>query len=103
MRISDWSSDVCSSDLPFRDHASKRHRGREDRGSEADGEVLPGEPNGLEVGMRVVVHAQDYGKDPITGTLAAASDQAITIRRTDPRVGEVTVSFPRMGFAVDRA
>src|SRR3546814_12389121 len=93
MRISDWSSDVCSSDLPFRDHASKRHRGREDRGSEADGEVLPGEPNGLEVGMRVVVHAQDYGKDPITGTLAAASDQAI--RSEARRVGKECVSTCR--------
>src|SRR3546814_16886065 len=49
----------------------------------ADGEVLPGEPNGLEVGMQVGVHAQDYGKDPITGTIAAASDQ----RKEERRVG----------------
>jgi glutathione S-transferase len=60
----------------------------------------PGEPNGRKVGDRVTVMADDYGRDPIEGEIVSSSAQHIAIKRSDPRVGEVTVHFPRMGFFV---
>lgn len=44
--------------------------------------------------MAVQVMADDYGRDPIAGTLVASSADEIAIRREDPRVGEVVVHFP---------
>ncbi|MGK2741018.1 glutathione S-transferase family protein [Tepidicaulis sp. LMO-SS28] len=60
----------------------------------------PNEPNGLKPGDTVSVMADDYGRDPITGTLVASDAQSIAIRREDPQVGEVVVHFPRAGFFV---
>lgn len=62
----------------------------------------PEEPNGLKPGDRVAVAADDYGRDPIAGMLVSSSAQHIAIRRSDPRVGEVVVHFPRAGFVVRR-
>jgi hypothetical protein len=42
----------------------------------------------------------DYGRDPVAGTLVASSAQEIAIARHDPAVGEVVVHFPRAGFLV---
>jgi len=60
----------------------------------------PYEPNGLKPGMTMQVMADDYGRDPIAGTLVSSSATEIAIRRTDDRVGEVVVHFPRAGFWV---
>ena len=60
----------------------------------------PDEPNGLKPGMAVQVMADDYGRDPVAGTLVASSADEIAIRREDARVGEVVVHFPRAGFWV---
>jgi glutathione S-transferase len=65
--------------------------------------VEPGEPNGWRVGDRVAVMADDYGRDPIVGAIVRASAQEIAIRRSDPRVGDVVVHFPRAGFLVTPA
>jgi glutathione S-transferase len=65
--------------------------------------VEPGEPNGWRVGDRVVVMADDYGRDPIAGEIVRASAQEIAIQRRDPEVGDVVVHFPRAGFLVARA
>ncbi|MDO8837941.1 MAG: glutathione S-transferase family protein [Parvibaculum sp.] len=62
----------------------------------------PGEPNGLKPGDRVTVMADDYGRDPIAGELVSSSAQHIALKRSDPRVGEVVVHFPRAGFLVMR-
>jgi len=43
------------------------------------------------------VRADDYGRDPISGELVAASAQEIVIRRQDPQVGEVMMHFPAVG------
>lgn len=59
-----------------------------------------GEPNGLKSGDRVTVMADDYGRDPIAGELVSSSAQHIALKRTDPRVGDVVVHFPRAGFFV---
>jgi glutathione S-transferase len=47
--------------------------------------------------------ADDYGRDPIVGAIVRASAQEIAIRRSDPRVGDVVVHFPRAGLLVTRA
>lgn len=62
----------------------------------------PDEPNGLAPGDAVTVMADDYGRDPIAGTLVSSSAQHVAIRREHERVGEVVVHFPRAGFLVVR-
>jgi glutathione S-transferase len=64
--------------------------------------VEPGEPNGLAVGDKVKVMADDYGRDPIAGEIVHASAGEIVIRRQSERTGEVMVHFPRVGFIVLR-
>ena len=60
----------------------------------------PGEPNGLKPGDKIMVMADDYGRDPIAGELVSSSAQHVAIRRNDPRIGDVVVHFPRAGFLV---
>ena len=60
----------------------------------------PQEPNGIKSGDTVSVIADDTGRDPVTGVLVSSSAQHVAIRRSDPRVGEVVVHFPRTGFFV---
>jgi glutathione S-transferase len=60
----------------------------------------PGEPNGRKAGDRVTVMADDYGRDPVEGELVSSSPQHVAIKRSHPRVGDVTVHFPRLGFFV---
>lgn len=59
-----------------------------------------GDPSGLKDGTPVSVTADDTGRDPIEGVLVAAGDQEVVISRSDPRVGEVYVHFPRSGYDV---
>ncbi len=54
----------------------------------------------MKPGDAVTVMADDYGRDPITGKLVSSSAQHIALKRSDPRVGEVVVHFPRAGFLV---
>lgn len=49
-------------------------------------------------GDAVTVNATDYGTDPVSGEWVQWSRDEISIRRTDPRAGEVVVHFPRAGF-----
>jgi glutathione S-transferase len=101
-RVADWEARV-------RDvgHGDRRDLGRDEAlaiaraatSSTAPG-VDEGEPNGWKVGDRVVVMADDYGRDPIAGELVSASAQHVAIRRHDERVGDVVVHFPRAGFWV---
>jgi glutathione S-transferase len=59
-----------------------------------------GEPNGIAPGDRVVVHADDYGFEEVEGELVASDARELALRRSDPRIGEVVVHFPRAGFRV---
>ena len=64
---------------------------------------LPAEPGELprcRIGGRVTVAADDTGRDPVTGTLLAASAEEIVVRHTDPRVGEINLYFPLAGFDI---
>lgn len=58
---------------------------------------------GCACGGKVRVAADDYGRDPVVGTLLAVSDRAIVLRRTVPGLGEINVHFPRVGFDVTAA
>jgi len=55
------------------------------------------------VGAAVTVSADDYGRDPIAGTLMAATLDRVTIARDDPQVGRVHVHFPRAGYVLAAA
>jgi glutathione S-transferase len=59
-----------------------------------------GDPSGLRAGTAVTVTPDDTGRDPVHGTLVAADDQEVVIRRSDERVGEVNLHFPRAGYDV---
>ncbi|PAY07913.1 glutathione S-transferase [Bradyrhizobium sp. UFLA03-84] len=60
----------------------------------------PADPNGRRPGDIVNVMPDDYGKIPVRGEIVSLSAQHIAIRRSDERVGEVVVHFPRAGFLV---
>lgn len=51
-------------------------------------------------GKQVTVAADDYGRDAVTGLLVGSSEHHVSIRRNDPRAGQVVVHFPRIGFFV---
>src|SRR5579871_1345119 len=60
----------------------------------------PADPLGLEPGAPVVTMADDYGRDPIEGTLVAANPERVVIARGDAAVGRLHVHFPRAGYVV---
>jgi glutathione S-transferase len=59
-----------------------------------------GDPLGLAPGAVVKVMADDYGRDPIEGTLVAANASRVVLAREDPVLGRLQVHFPRVGYAV---
>ena len=59
-----------------------------------------GDPGGLPAGAKVTVTPDDNARVPVGGTLVAASDSEIVIRRRDPQAGELHIHFPRLGFDV---
>jgi glutathione S-transferase len=58
------------------------------------------DPSGLAPGAAVNVMADDYGRDPISGSLVALTPDRVVIRRSDPAVGDLNVHFPRAGYLV---
>lgn len=58
------------------------------------------DPSGLQVGSRIIVTADDTGRDPVHGTLLGANAQELVIGTVHPRVGEIAIHFPRAGFDV---
>ncbi|MBI1406658.1 MAG: glutathione S-transferase family protein [Caulobacter sp.] len=57
-------------------------------------------PQLLAPGAAVTVMADDYGRDPVHGTLVAATLDRVVIAREDPAVGKVHAHFPRTGYLV---
>jgi glutathione S-transferase len=55
------------------------------------------------VGDRVVVVPDDWGRDPVEGSLSAAAADEVVLRREDPQVGAIAVHFPYVGFEITRA
>jgi glutathione S-transferase len=58
-----------------------------------------GDPD-LQPGAPVVVTPDDNARVPVHGTLVAANDQEVVIRRQDAQAGTLQVHFPRLGFDV---
>ena len=63
----------------------------------------PDDPNGLKPGARVSVTPEDYGLDPVTGTVVASSIYEIAIEREDPQLGKIVNHFPKLGFRIAAA
>ncbi len=59
--------------------------------------------HGFAPGERVVVTPLDCGLVEVEGELVVSSADRISVRRTDPRAGTLTVHFPRIGFRTARA
>lgn len=64
---------------------------------ETEPEAVPAGAHEL-LGRSVVVAADDYGREPVQGTLIAASEFHLTVLRRDAALGDVAVHFPRIGF-----
>jgi len=65
-------------------------------------EVDAEDPSGLKAGQTINITPDDTGKVPVTGVLIGLAPDRISIRRSDPRVGDVVVHFPRAGFTATR-
>ena len=61
------------------------------------------DPSGLKAGQRISVTPDDTGKVPVTGTLVGLTPDRLSISRSDERVGDIVVHFPRAGFIVTPA
>ncbi|HWA29816.1 MAG TPA: glutathione S-transferase family protein [Rhizomicrobium sp.] len=68
--------------------------------SEAEMHGDANDPRGLTPGTRVTVSADDYGRDPVEGTILFSNAHEIAIARSHDMVGDVVVHFPRAGFNV---
>src|SRR3546814_10605134 len=100
MRISDWSSDVCSSDLPPPGRAGKalrlawRGRGRADRHPDAGQGPRPAEPDaGVRGGDR---RRPVLGRLPRRGEARAVADPGV---RSEEHTSELQ-SLMRISYAV---
>ncbi len=60
----------------------------------------PADPLGLAPGAPVQVMADDYGREPIEGTLVAANAHRVVVAREDAALGRLNVHFPRVGYIV---
>lgn len=54
-------------------------------------------------GRNVEVAPDDYGRDPVSGKLIFADEQALILERNHARVGQVHVHFPKQGYAIKPA
>jgi hypothetical protein len=61
------------------------------------------DPSGCKPGDKVIVNANDTGRDPIGGELLSIDEQRIVIRRQHPELRELHQHFPRVGFDVTAA
>ena len=96
--IKDAKAEVARSQDTIMLSAEEAIRAARDAEPARAGRVDPNEPNGYRAGDRVTVVPEDYGRDAVTGELVASDPFEVAIRRTDERVGEVVVHFPRQGY-----
>ena len=65
-----------------------------------DAHMVKDDPSGLVAGQTISVTPDDTGKVPVVGVLAGLAPDRISLRRSDPRVGDVMVHFPRAGYVM---
>jgi len=63
--------------------------------------IAPRDPIGIAAGTEVCVSPSDYAEAQIIGRLTGTTVSSVSITRTDPRVGEVAVHFPKIGYTVE--
>ncbi len=63
--------------------------------------IDPRDPIGIAEGTEVCVSPSDYAEAQITGKLVGTTVSSVSIRREEPRVGEVAVHFPKIGYTVE--
>jgi glutathione S-transferase len=61
------------------------------------------DPGGFKAGQKVSVVPDDTGKVPVSGALVGLTADRVSIGRSDPRIGDVVVHFPRAGYIVSAA
>jgi len=66
----------------------------------APASVDAADPSGLKAGQKVSVTPDDTGKVPVTGELVGLTADRVSVKRSDQKVGEVVVHFPRAGYIV---
>lgn len=55
------------------------------------------------IGKQVTIGADDYGRDPVSGTLVGASEYQLSVLSKGSDLGEVVVHMPRIGFSLQLA
>jgi len=55
------------------------------------------------IGRTMTLSADDYGRDPVSGTVSTLSDRHVTLTREAPGVGTVRVHFPKVGYELSAA
>ena len=73
------------------------------RGAEPEPAPAHDPTEALAPGTAITVAADDYGRDPVEGTLVAATPGRIVLSRQTPELGRTQVHFPRAGYVVGKA
>jgi glutathione S-transferase len=81
-------------------HGARREM-RPDEALAAAAAAQPSLPPGRGARLRIVTEGQP--SDPIEGELAYSSADRVGLRRRDPRLGELIVHFPRLGYEIAEA
>ncbi|MCW5660453.1 MAG: glutathione S-transferase family protein [Burkholderiaceae bacterium] len=56
--------------------------------------------NDVRLGCEVSLQPDDYGRDPVFGTLTAVTERHFTLTREAPDIGWVRLHFPKVGYEV---
>ena len=99
-RIEDWMARIASIG-----HGQRAELAPADAlriAAESEPAPLPstGAPGDIPPGRRVRVATEDFALDPVEGETVHATPTEITIRREDPKTGQIHVHLPRLGYEV---
>lgn len=81
--------------------AEQAHTASKSSGSTANPEIDTKVWPALELDSAVSVTPDDYGAVPVTGKLLRLTCSDIAIKRSDEKVGDVVVHFPRTGYRLE--
>ena len=56
----------------------------------------------IALGSQVTIRSENFGLEPTSGELVAATRMHYTLRRTDERAGTLHVHFPRIGYTLKK-
>lgn len=62
----------------------------------------PNDPSGLKAGDAAVVHADDYGRDPMAGRVVAVTRNRVILAREAGDLGVIHIHVPRVGYVLSR-